>query len=665
MHRRTAYNGEMPISADFLQAQQNAMVGLAKLAESILGTSAIATGLGCTPTTPTASLAVVLAAGNLYQQVALEATTWSSLPSDTTDLIVKQGIQLTAQTLPALTPPSTSGFSQVFLIEAQYQDFDTNAKVLPYFNPAVLTTPGAANWSGPGNSGASQATDRQGIVAIQVKAGTAAATGTQVAPIADTGWVPLYLVTLANGQTQITSGSIAVAPGAPFLPSTLPGIGAYIQSGAPTSVADTGSVNALAVAPVPAPAAITNGMQFCVKVAHTVTGAATLQVTLASGSTQTNAITRADASALQPSDVLGGAEVNFTFDGTEWQIAAPTVGARRTAVADVAYSAKSTDRIVAYTALTASRAVALPAAAAFPQGEILWIVDETGNASASKSITVNRNGSDTIDNATSAAISGPYGILGLESNGSNAWTVIHSRINTFGRTPVADAAYTMLLGDRTVAYTSLTAARIVSLLPAASYAPGTTISIRDDIGLASGALTLSAAPSGTDTINGSNTTQVVVNGAYGETALETDGVSKWFIAKTSPVKLQNVARILLSTTVNFNVANTDTPIPIALPAGFSNYLVLAVRIGGASASLTSATAGLFTAAAGGGVAIVTAASAITLSTASPNTNNNTMVMSINNTTTESYNAASLFFRVAAAEGSAATATVTIEIAPVA
>lgn len=535
MDRQTIYSGELPISTDFLQAQQNAMVALAKLTESLCGTSAFVTGLACTPTTPTASLSVNLAGGNIYQQVALEATVWSGLSADTSDLIVKQGIQLASQQL-AFTPPATSGFSQVFLIEAQYQDSDTNSKVLPYFNPAILTSPGSPNWSGPGNSGAAQNTARKGILAVQVKAGTAAATGTQVAPVADTGWVPLYAVTLANGQTQITSGSIAVASGAPFLSTTLTGVGAYVQSGAPFSAVDTGSVNALAIAPTPAPVAIVAGMSFTVKVGHTLTSSSTLQVTLTSGSTQTNAITRGDASATQPGDLRAGQEADLTFDGSEWQIANITA-AKRTPVSDAAYSALSTDRLIAYTALTAARAVALPAAAAFPLGEILWIVDETGNSTNVKTITANANGSDTIVGSASAVISGPYGIIGLESNGSNAWTVLQSRINTAGRTPVANVAYTQLIGDRTIAYTSLTASRIVTLLAAASFPAGTKISIRDDSGSATSAVTLSAAPNGTDTINGANSTLVVVNGAFGETTLASDGVSKWTVSKVTNAAL--------------------------------------------------------------------------------------------------------------------------------
>lgn len=118
--------------------------------------------------------------------------------------------------------------------------------------------------------------------------------------------------------------------------------------------------------------------------------------------------------------------------------------------------------------------------------------------------------------------------------------------------------------------------------------------------------------------------------------------------------------------VNFNVGNTDTQIPISLPPGYTRYKVTKVTICNASQTLTTATAGLFTAAAGGGFAIVTAASAITVATAADNTNNNTQDMAINSGATITWavgTVPTLFFRVAAAQGAAATGTVILTVTP--
>jgi hypothetical protein len=271
----------------------------------------------------------------------------------------------------------------------------------------------------------------------------------------------------------------------------------------------------------------------------------------------------------------------------------PAPMASRTPVSDAAHSVAVTDRMIAYTAITAARAVTLCAAANFAQGERLLIVDESGNCSAIKTITINRAGSDTINGATSAVIASAYGYLALESNGSNAWALVDQSI-TLGNMP--SIANNTLLGN------------------------------------SSGS---AAAPSAQSAAN--------VNGVLGTNLI--------------------TCRI---TGVNFNSANTDNAIAITLPTGFSNYLINGVYISNASASLTTATAGLFTASGGGGTAIAAGGSAITVSSSSANTANNSMSMSLaaGVSTTQSFNAGTLYFRIGTAQGSAATATVTVVIRPI-
>ena len=96
----------------------------------------------------------------------------------------------------------------------------------------------------------------------------------------------------------------------------------------------------------------------------------------------------------------------------------------RTAVSDAAYTALVTDRLIAYTALTAARVVTLPASSAYPTGTRLLIVDETGNCSVTKTLTITSNGTDAIDGAALAVVNEAFGFIGIESNGAGAWTVI-------------------------------------------------------------------------------------------------------------------------------------------------------------------------------------------------------------------------------------------------
>jgi hypothetical protein len=94
----------------------------------------------------------------------------------------------------------------------------------------------------------------------------------------------------------------------------------------------------------------------------------------------------------------------------------------RTAVSDAAYTALATDRMVAYTALTAARVITLPASSAYPTGTRLLIVDETGACSVTKTLTLNAAGTDTVDGAGSAVVNQAYGFIGIESSGAGAWT---------------------------------------------------------------------------------------------------------------------------------------------------------------------------------------------------------------------------------------------------
>lgn len=96
----------------------------------------------------------------------------------------------------------------------------------------------------------------------------------------------------------------------------------------------------------------------------------------------------------------------------------------RTAVNDAAYSVLATDRMVAYTALAGARVVTLPASSGYPTGTRLVIVDETGNCSTSKTLTITPNGTDLIDGAATAVVNVPYGFIGLESNQTGEWTIV-------------------------------------------------------------------------------------------------------------------------------------------------------------------------------------------------------------------------------------------------
>lgn len=218
MDRSIVYAGSIPQDLDILYPQRAAMIALGSLAQAVLGSGTVVDGLTVAQAAVPA-LTVVVAPGSIHSLGNVDATAYGSLAADTTHSIVKQGVLLDAVTVP-ITPPGTVGYSQVFLIEAQYQEIDAAAVVLPYYNASNPSVP----YSGPANAGTPQYTRRLGKVVIQVKAGTAATTGTQITPSVDAGWTALAAVTVANGATTILNAAIAAVRTAALDPYKFPAL---------------------------------------------------------------------------------------------------------------------------------------------------------------------------------------------------------------------------------------------------------------------------------------------------------------------------------------------------------------------------------------------------------------------------------------------------------
>lgn len=269
MDRQIIYPGAIPMDTDLLSTNRNTMVAIAKLAAAMFGTSTVVNGLQAIPTAP-AGLTVNVTQGEIYSLASLEATAYSSLPADNARQVLKQGISLDVVNL-SCPAPSTAGFSINYLVQAAFQESDSGSAVLPYYNAGNPTSA----WSGPNNSGTPQATIRKGIVTLSAKAGVAATTGSQTTPAADAGYTGLWVVTVANGQTQITAPNIVQATNAPILPTDLLHA---IQASSLIVGTDTGAANASVVSYSPPVTALKDGMVLWFKAAAANTGAATLNV---------------------------------------------------------------------------------------------------------------------------------------------------------------------------------------------------------------------------------------------------------------------------------------------------------------------------------------------------------------------------------------------------
>lgn len=257
MDRQIVYPGAIPLETDLLYTNKYAMIGLAKLSASLMGTNTYIRGLACTPSSP-ASLVINIAPGEIYSLQNIDGTAYSSLNADTTNSILKQGVLLSASQF-TLAAPTTSGQSINYLIQVAYSDVDSGATVLPYYNAA---NPSVA-YSGPAGSGAAQNTVRSGVCTLALKAGISATTGTQTTPVVDAGYTPAWIITVAQGATTITSANISAASSAPFLPSA--GIISALQQCSMTYAADTGTANVYMASFSPTIPTITDGMRLTFK----------------------------------------------------------------------------------------------------------------------------------------------------------------------------------------------------------------------------------------------------------------------------------------------------------------------------------------------------------------------------------------------------------------
>ena len=94
-----------------------------------------------------------------------------------------------------------------------------------------------------------------------------------------------------------------------------------------------------------------------------------------------------------------------------------------TSTGDANYVILSTDRMVYHTALSTARTDTLPAANSVNAGQVFIVNDFAGVATASKTITLQKTGSDTINGVSSVvAINAQYGAAIFWSDGTSRWT---------------------------------------------------------------------------------------------------------------------------------------------------------------------------------------------------------------------------------------------------
>ncbi|CAG9244902.1 gp53-like domain-containing protein [Paraburkholderia caribensis] len=389
MKRQTVYVGAVPLESDILQSNKNAFVAVGHVLQDMLGTSTLFSGLGCVPTGP-AGMTVNVNPGRAYSLQATDTGPWSSLLADATPLM-KQGILLAAQNF-ACPAPGTAGFSINYLIQGAFQEVDTGSTVLPYYNAA---NPAQA-FNGPNGTGTSQTTARDNTVQLQLKAGVAATTGSQVTPTPDAGFTGLWVVTVAFGQVTITSTSIAQYAGAPFLPASLL---AMIQQGSANYAVATGTANAHVAAFQPPITARVDGMVLRYKAPAANTGALTFNDGLGAV-----AVVGAAHSALQGSETATNGDVwlqwNSSIGGGSYVMLDSTGGALQVATATQPGHAVQLGQFLAGS-VSANSYVKIPVIVGGTARTLIlqWVRNITGTANGSGQATITLTFPLTFPNA--------------------------------------------------------------------------------------------------------------------------------------------------------------------------------------------------------------------------------------------------------------------------
>lgn len=272
MDRVQNYNLQTPLTADDLNKERDyTAIALGKIVSALLGQGTVVSDLAATAVASTTVPTVQLSDGQLYELATLDPTAFGSLPVGSfpsTANVMKQGLLLASRgdvNTFELTPPGTSGESIIYLLEAQYSDLDTDIQTITFYNVSDPTNPTTAT----------EPRIREGTINFVLKAGIASSS--PAAPSADVGYVPLYNIEVAYGQTVLSQSNITVAPGAPFLSQKLFGL----MNGSGTvdvpALTTSGLITANAGIDVP------SGQTATVAGTLDVTGTATVPTATASG----------------------------------------------------------------------------------------------------------------------------------------------------------------------------------------------------------------------------------------------------------------------------------------------------------------------------------------------------------------------------------------------
>ncbi len=222
--RPIVYGYEQARTFDYLSGLVYALEGDSRVSQDLMGGSGttVVSGGAATPNSP-ATMSINIAPISIYQMADVDATAYGALAANTAQ-ILQIGRNDASTSLTFSTSALTSGQSQWALVEASLLTSDSvapndpNSGLLLYYNATNPSQP----YQGQNNNGLTQNTLRSNTVALSIVYGAVASSGSEIPPSPSSGSVPLYLVDLTYGQTQITNIITAGPSAATNVPSNYP-----------------------------------------------------------------------------------------------------------------------------------------------------------------------------------------------------------------------------------------------------------------------------------------------------------------------------------------------------------------------------------------------------------------------------------------------------------
>lgn len=206
MDRQIVYAGSIPLDTDLLLVQRHTLRAIGALAQVILGDTGLVDGFACTPAS--APYQVTVGPGSYTAPLDTDGTAFGALAADPTRLVQVATAPDTV-TL-QLGPPPDAAARLDWLVQVKIVGLDSSPVTLPYWNAAAPSVP----YSGPGNSGLAQNTQRLLRAVVSVKAGA----------VADPDCIGLYAIATYPGKPSVAQSDIAALAGAPRLRYKLPAI---------------------------------------------------------------------------------------------------------------------------------------------------------------------------------------------------------------------------------------------------------------------------------------------------------------------------------------------------------------------------------------------------------------------------------------------------------